>query len=132
MNKNPCQVISTICKILDRPKKGRPGKEKSKYVPILLISSKTLNFQCRNSKKRISSANYSWKNLFVNPFNNPFKFTSTPESTKTCMSRGQQGHCRKDCLKIQQNVSLWIEGTLICISSFEVVSTIWSVSKTIY
>ena len=49
MNKNPCQVISTIRKILDRPKKGRSGKEKSKYVPILLISSKTLSFQCRNS-----------------------------------------------------------------------------------
>ena len=29
-------------------------------------------------------------------------FTRTPKSTDTCMGCGEQGHWRKDCLKVQQ------------------------------
>ena len=49
---------------------------------------------------------YNPNNPFNNPFSNSFRFPRTPKSTDTCMGCGEQGHWKKECLKVQQHNKL--------------------------
>ena len=49
---------------------------------------------------------YNPNNPFNNPFSNSFRFPRTPKSTDTCMGCREQGHWKKECLKVQQHNKL--------------------------
>ena len=49
---------------------------------------------------------YNPNNPFNNPFSNSFRFPRTPKSADTCMGCREQGHWKKECLKVQQHNKL--------------------------